>query len=108
MATKIETIQYICEQIEHCGEVFYRKMMGEYLAYLNGKLIFLICDNTLYVKINDTTTRILGENNYKAYPYDGAKIHYVVEDIENKELMQELATEIAKITPLPKPKKNKV
>lgn len=78
MASKIETVEYICDQIIGCGEVRHRKMFGEYMVYLNDKPIFLIFDDVLYVKINETTTKILGENN-QGYPYDGAKMHYIVD-----------------------------
>jgi TfoX/Sxy family transcriptional regulator of competence genes len=108
MATRIEIVEYICDQISHSGEVRYKKMFGEYFVYFNEKPIFLICDETLFVKILDVTTKILGENNCQGYPYSGAKLHYVVEDIDNKNLMENLALELEKVTPLPKPKKKKV
>lgn len=107
MASNREIIEFICEQIADCGEVNYKMMFGEYMVYLNAKPIFLICDDTLYVKINETTTMLLGEDNDKGNPYTGAKEHYII-DIDNKETMQKLALELEKITPLPKPRKKKV
>ena len=32
------------------GEVWSRKMFGEYMAYLNEKPVLLVCDNTVFVK----------------------------------------------------------
>lgn len=105
MSSRIETVEYICDQITGSGEVRYKKMFGEYMVYLNDRPIFLICDDILFVKINQTTSKFFGENNNQGYPYDGAKLHYIVEDIDNREFMQELASELEKITPLPKSKK---
>lgn len=105
MASNLDFVEFLCEQILECGSVRYKKMFGEYMAYLNGKPIFLICDDMLFVKINDATTAVLGENAEKGYPYDGAKIHYIVECVDDKELMIKLAKELEKITPLPKSKK---
>ena len=50
MATTKEYIAFVCEQIERYGDVRYRKMFGEYMAYLNEKPILLICDNTVFVR----------------------------------------------------------
>lgn len=107
MASSIEFVEFICEQIAECGNVRYKNMFGEYMAYLNDKPIFLICDDTLFVKINEKTAAVLGENAEQGYPYDGARIHYIVEGVDDRELMQKLATELEKITPLPKAKKKK-
>lgn len=107
MASKLEIVEYISDQIAHCGEVRHKKMFGEYMVYLNNRPIFMICDNILYVKINMTTTKLLGQDNIQGYPYDGAKPHYVIEDIDNREFMEALAIELEKITPLPKPKRKR-
>ena len=47
MATDKEFIEFACEQIRNAGEVTYKKMFGEYMAYVNGKPILLVCDNTV-------------------------------------------------------------
>ena len=43
MATSKEYIEFVCEQIYRYGAVTYRKMFGEYVAYLNEKPILLVC-----------------------------------------------------------------
>lgn len=107
MASDVDFVEFLCEQISGCGSVRYKKMFGEYMAYLNGKPIFLICNNMLFVKINDVTTAILGENAEQGSPYDGAKTSYIVTDVDDREMMVKLATELEKITSLPKAKKKK-
>ena len=50
MATSVEYIEFVCEQLREFGEVRYRKMFGEYMAYLHEKPVLLVCDNTVFVK----------------------------------------------------------
>lgn len=105
MASSLGFTQFVCEQIDSCGSVKYKKMFGEFTVYLNDKPIFLICDDTLFVKINDVSTNILGAETEQGYPYDGAKIRYVVTEVDDKNLMESLALALEKITPFPKAKK---
>lgn len=50
MATTVDFIEFVCEQIGGIGSVSYKKMFGEYMVYINEKPIFVVCDNTVYVK----------------------------------------------------------
>ena len=34
MATSIDYIDYVCEQIRGVGEIRYKKMFGEYMVYV--------------------------------------------------------------------------
>jgi hypothetical protein len=45
-------------------------------------------------------------NSETGYPYDGAKLHYIL-DIDNIEFSREVLIELEKVTPLPKPKVKK-
>jgi len=46
MATTVDFIEYVCGQIDGVGAVRYKKMFGEYMAYVNDKPVLLVCDNT--------------------------------------------------------------
>ncbi len=50
MATTIDFVNYVCEQISGIGDINYKKMFGEYMVYINGKPVIIICDNTAFVK----------------------------------------------------------
>lgn len=50
MATSIDFMNYICDQINGVGEIRYRKMFGEYLIYVNEKPLIVVCDNTAFIK----------------------------------------------------------
>lgn len=50
MASDLEYVGFVVDQIEPSGNITYRKMFGEYAPYSNGKVVALICDNRLFVK----------------------------------------------------------
>lgn len=104
MATTIDYIEFVCEQIRGDYAIRHRKMFGEYMVYANDKPILLVCDNCVYVKILPQTTALLS-NAQKGVPYGGAKEHYIL-DIEDAELVSKVIPLLESITPLPK-KKNK-
>ena len=80
-------------------------MFGEYMVYVNDKPVFLVCDNSVFVKILPCTEELMPDAE-RGFPYDGAKEHYVL-DIDNTELSRAAAVALEAVTPLPKPKKKK-
>lgn len=102
MASELNTIEFICDQILGCGAIRYRKMFGEYMIYLDNKPIFLVCDDNLYVKRLPETTLLLGENAATGYPYDGAKLYYIIDFLDDRERMQELALLLKSLIPIPR------
>jgi TfoX/Sxy family transcriptional regulator of competence genes len=105
MATSLSTVEYLAEQASGAGAIRYKKMFGEYMLYCDEKPVFLICDDTLFVKVLKETEEILGADSEKAPPYDGAKPHFVVSDIDDRELIVRLAKALAAVLPYPKKKK---
>lgn len=90
MATTKEYIAFVCEQIERYDDVRYRKMFGEYMAYLNEKPILLICDNTVFVReLTEVEPVMKAFNAECGFPYEGAKEHFVL-DIEKRDLLDKL------------------
>lgn len=104
MATDLSYIQFVCEQLR--GEdATYKKMFGEYMVYIEGKPVLLVCDNTVFVKEVKELEELMSEAD-KGYPYDGAKEHYIL-DIENAELTEKVVEVLKQVTPLPKKKVKK-
>lgn len=103
MATTVDYIEFVCEQIRGVGEVRYKKMFGDYMVYLNDKPVLLVCDNTVFVKQLDCIADKMF-NAEKGFPYEGAKEHYIL-DIDNADFSKEIVLELEKVTPLPKPRK---
>ena len=87
MATTREYKDFVLEQLELLDDITYKSMMGEYLLYYRKVLIGGIYDDRLLVKI--------GESNQKygmleSIPYQNAKPMYLVEDIDNKEMLKDI------------------
>ena len=104
MATSIDFINYICEQIKGVGEIRYIKMFGEYLIYVNEKPLITVCDNMAFIKKLDVISELMKDAEV-GFPYKGAKEHYIL-DIDNRELSKTVIEKVEKVTPIPK-KKNK-
>ena len=105
MATSVDYIEYVCEQIVGNYAVRYKKMFGEYMVYVNDKPILLVCDNCVYVKILPELAELMSDAE-RAIPYDGTKDHYVL-DMENGEKVSNVIAVLERITPLPKSKPQK-
>lgn len=106
MATSVEFIEYVCEQIYSVGDVRYKKMFGEYMVYVNDKPVLLVCNDTVFIKMLDVVKDDMLDAA-KGIPYGGAKEHYIL-DIDDKNLAVSVVAKLEKVTPLPKPKKKKI
>jgi TfoX/Sxy family transcriptional regulator of competence genes len=74
MSTRLEFIEFICDQIADCGAIRYRKMFGEFMVYVNDKPLLLVCDNTVYVKMHPVLEETM-QNTERGFPYKGSKEH---------------------------------
>ena len=93
MATSKEYKDFILEQLDLLDNITCKAMMGEFLLYYNSILFGGIYDNRLLVKIVDTN------NKYKMQeqiPYESAKPMYLVDDVDNKELLKEIVIQTCK------------
>jgi TfoX/Sxy family transcriptional regulator of competence genes len=105
MATSLEYIEFVCDQLREFAHVRYQKMFGEYMVYVNSKPILLVCDNTVFVKkLECIAEKMRGAPS--GFPYSGAKEHYIL-DIDDSDFASEIIHILETVTPLPKPKKMK-
>ncbi|MDB6125061.1 MAG: TfoX protein [Pedosphaera sp.] len=104
MATQKETVEFILGKLRHAKQFSTRAMFGEYALYADGKVVALICDNLLYVKILPASNALetLCE---KGEPYPGAKPHYIVEEGQLSTFENLPATLLALAESLPAKKK---
>lgn len=104
MSTTKEYLDYVMEQLpEGCQS---RAMMGEYLVYYMDKLIGGIYDNRLLLKPVNAVKEFLPDAPYEL-PYEGSKLMPMVENVEDRGLMQSLIEAMYEELPAPKPKKTK-
>ncbi len=102
MATDIGYVEFVCEQLQGLNPQ-YKKMFGEYMIYLDGKPVFLVCDDTVFIKKHEALKDLMTEAEC-GIPYGGAKEHYIL-DVENRELTLKVAEILKEVTPLPKKRK---
>ena len=105
MASDIDFVNYVMDQIKDAGQTTCKKMFGEYMVYVNQKPVILICDNTAFVKKLDCVQPLL-ENCETGRPYNGAREHYIL-DVDDREQMFEAVNELEKVIPVPKKKSKK-
>ena len=86
MASSKEYLQYILEQLSDLNEITYRKMMGEYIIYYDGKIIGGIYDDRLLIKSLISALDYLSEITYET-PYEGAKEMILIKDVDNKDFI---------------------
>ena len=89
MATDLNYIKYVVEQID-LPDISFKKMFGEYMVYYKPCPFYLFATTVFFVKILKETTELLGEDCEQEFPYDGAKLHYVL-DIDNSDLARQTA-----------------
>lgn len=108
MATKQSTADYILDQLASVGAVSVRKMFGEYALYCDGKVVALICDDTLYVKMTEVGKKFVGAHYQEGYAYKGAKASIMVDGdhVEDGEWLRELVRITAEHAPPQKKKKS--
>lgn len=104
MATDLNYIKYVVEQID-LPDISFKKMFGEYMVYYKAVPVLLVCDDCVFAKILKETTELLGEDCEQGYPYDGAKLHYVL-DIDNSDLAKQTVMAVYNCRK-DKPKKSK-
>ena len=89
MACNADFVQYIVDQCSGAGAITVRKMMGDFCIYCDGVLFGLICDNNLYVKETDDGRAVLKDAVLRV-PYPGARDHFYIEDVDDRDGLAEL------------------
>ena len=98
--------QFILEKLHSPKHFSARAMFGEYALYADKKVVALVCDDQLYVKVVPASSD-LEKICEKGSPYPGAKPHYIVEEDQLSKLQElpAMLLDISKSLPAPKKKK---
>ncbi len=104
MSSTKEYLEYILEQLSNLKDIRYKAMMGEYIIYYQNKIIGGIYDDRFLVKQTKFSKKLMPEAPLEL-PYKGAKKMLLVENVENKELLNELFNSMVEELPTPKQKK---
>jgi TfoX/Sxy family transcriptional regulator of competence genes len=95
MASKKDTLDFVLGELSNVEDVSSRKMMGEYLIYVNKKVVGGIYDDRFMLK-NTPSVQTLLKDCPKQSPYDGAKPMINASDIifdakpENKNFFKQV------------------
>ena len=105
MASNEDFVQFIVDQCSGAGEISVRKMMGDYCIYCDGTIFGLICDNNLFVKPTYQGAAQLKEVVMRS-PYPGAKEHFLITDVDDREKLVSVIKATMPALPKPKARKN--
>ena len=108
MASDLEFVEFVVDQIDNAGVITYKKMFGEYAIYSDGKIFALVCDNQLFIKPTEGGRSFIGDVD-EVPPYPGAKLNFLIGDkIDDREWISDLIRITVNELPEPKPKKVKI
>lgn len=105
MGTRASTADFILDQLKLLENVAVRKMFGEYALYCDGKVVGLICNNQLFLKITERGKAAVGDRYREGFPYPGAKAAMLIEHVDDALWLTRLVKLTAEELPLPTLKK---
>lgn len=104
MASSKKYLDFILEQLSELEDISYRAMIGEFILYYRGKIVGGIYDDRLLVKPVQSAISFMPNATFET-PYEGAKPMLLVDNVDNKEYLQNLFN--AMFDELPEPKKRR-
>ena len=102
MASSREFLDFILEQLSSLDGISHRAMMGEYIIYYRDKVVGGIYDDRFLVKPVASALRMMPDAQMEL-PYEGGSRMLAVDDVEDREFLQELIE--AMYDELPAPRK---
>ena len=105
MPCSVDFIEFVCEVLSPLGEVRSRKMMGDYVIYVNEKCVITACDNNAFVKKLPCIEAMMADAECGS-PYPGAKEAYILEFADRNKVLKVIDT-LWNALPFPKAKKKK-
>lgn len=94
MASKKEYLDFILEQLSPLDGVAYRRMMGEYILFYQGKIIGGIYDDRFLVKRTPAAERLMPDAAPQT-PYPGAKEMLLVDNVDDPAFLAQLLRAMA-------------
>ena len=101
MASSKEYLDFVLDQLSSLEGISCRAMMGEYIIYCQGKIVGGIYDDRFLVKQTPSAKRLMPDAPLEI-PYEGAKEMLLVEDIDDREFLNQLISAMAAELPAPK------
>ena len=110
MTSSQSTIDFILDQLSALENVSARKMFGDYALYYGGKVVGLVCENNLFIKITEPGKKFVGKYYQEGYAYKGAKVSMMIDGdrIEDDVWLCQLVRITAENVDFPKKKVKKI
>jgi TfoX/Sxy family transcriptional regulator of competence genes len=107
VASDLDFVSFVVDQIDDDCAVTHRKMFGEYGLYSEGKMFAVICDNRLFVKPTEEGRAYIG-TVVEGSPYPGASPRFLIEDrLEDPTWLSELVRITTRALPPPRKKRKR-
>jgi len=104
VASSKEYLDFILEQLSGLNGITSKKMMGEYILYINGRIFGGIYDDRFLVKPTKSAMAMMPDAD-RELPYEGTKEMLLVNNVDNRDFVTELVTAMYDELPTSKPKK---
>jgi DNA transformation protein len=104
MASDLNFVQFLGDQLQTLAPVTWRKMFGEFALYHHGKVVALVCDNQVWLKPTAQAEQIVPRVIW-GHAYPGSKPYLQITDwVDERELLADLIRTTAAALPEPAPK----
>lgn len=104
MASSKEYLEYILEQLSGLDDISYRAMMGEYIIYYRGKIVGGIYDDRFLIKPVKSAMAMMPDASMEL-PYEGAKEMILIDDVDDRDFLNELLDAMYDELPAPRKKR---
>lgn len=104
MSYSKEFVEFVAGQMSEAGTVTYRLMFGAYSLYLDGKLFGIVGNDQVFIKQTEAGKEIIPGIKSEP-PYEGAKDYFLLEELDDKDILGRFIR--ATVDELPEPKKKK-
>ena len=103
MASSREYLDFILDQLSSLDGISHRAMMGEYIIYYRDKVVGGIYDDRFLVKPVEVALKMMPDAQMEI-PYEGAKPLVAVDNVEDREFLQNLIEAMYDELPVPRKK----
>ena len=104
MGSSIAYLEFIMDQLSLLDDVDYKAMMGEFIIYYKGKIVGGIYDDRFLVKPTKSAKKLMPDASLEL-PYEGANKMLMVDEVEDREFLENLLN--AMVSELPEPENKK-
>lgn len=103
MSCSSDFIEFVWDVLAPLGEVRSRKMMGDYVIYVNDKCVITACDNIAFVKKLPCITGLMADAE-TGCAYKGANEGYILDFHDRQKTLKVIRT-LWEELPFPKSRK---